>query len=956
MAASTKAQRAIWMAAWIASGCGAERVAPGEGGAPSDRTAPSVLSSDPDEGQLDAFIDAADISVTFDEPMDVTISEVVLRGGAHHRTLTGSWSAEGQIVSFSLSSPLVPFTTYRLDLGVFRDVAGNILDGAPYLGDGWLDFTTADAMNNRPPHVVSSIPVEGSIHLDTLTAITLTFSEAMDPALAEVALGQGSQAPETVSGVWGDGDTVLTVPLAEPLTPGATFHLDVSALGDRSGYVLDDAHPYLGDGVLDFTLGGHDGGGCDEPLLTSQAIEGNGFYTWYVPATVSDDEGQFACDANGAGPGVVIEYTKTSPVLADGGELLHVIARGNGDFIDLEIVSGDCAAAAGAVETCVSNKSSWDSFLDVPAGTYWIWVASEEASAGGFPDALVSVEEVPASALQAQGEGCFAPYTTASANHVAPVGPEDPHVWTIPPWINAFDIAASTAGPGAIRCNDDPEPDSPPGVDAVVEFQKAASDSSIIVEVEALEADLDDALVVEVRDGCDPVDAESPPVHCTTPKEYHERAFEGPAGPYYLWVATNHSYRVFPGAEIRITELTPALGEMRTHPEPLSGSGPIQPTSPLSVEVPSCFSSSAPNVHWYSYVVSGTLFGVAGDTAAPIAVFDTAGNELACATDTTSVAIGSVVTPGSTAIIAVEAATAITHLEIVDDTYAGVGGTVTGLGVTFPAPIGPTGMTFGATEMFVGTLSNLWSFPKTGGAVAVEYGAANGITASQLGYDLAFAAGRLFSLSSDGSSATDGLLWALYDASSNIWAPMAWDVGSGYPPATYVSAMTYDGTDIVIASDVYEEVSLFAVDPTTSPAVPVQLGANPLLRYVTGVAADAAYFYVAGQRSGIGEGIYRIDRANVAAPPQLLRLVDVGGSSTAIVVDDLTAANTLYVHDSSALLHVVANPSGPLPVDLGSIRFIGGTSSQAMTIDRATNTLYLFDPTLPGNGGILTIQ
>src|SRR5690606_16756970 len=112
------------------------------------------------------------------------------------------------------------------------------------------------------------------------------------------------------------------------------------------------------------------------------------------------------------------------------------------------------------------------------------------------------------------------------------------------------------------------------------------------------------------------------------------------------------------GAEVRIREFTPGIGETRATAEPLTASGPIAPSSSVGLDRPSCFPPTG-NVHWYSYTTTGTLFGVQGDAAAPIAVVNAAGDELTCSTDTTSVAIGKNVPAGTTLYFAVESPTAI---------------------------------------------------------------------------------------------------------------------------------------------------------------------------------------------------------------------------------------------------------------------------------------------------------
>src|SRR5690606_12581835 len=109
-------------------------------------------------------------------------------------------------------------------------------------------------------------------------------------------------------------------------------------------------------------------------------------------------------------------------------------------------------------------------------------------------------EEIPATAPQAQGEGCFAPFTTTSTSYEPPLGPDDPHVFVIPS-ADAFDAAPSTDAPKA--CGQTLL--DTPSVDAVVEFPKMETSTVLHVEI-----DQPASLVrTEVRSGCDPRDPAS---------------------------------------------------------------------------------------------------------------------------------------------------------------------------------------------------------------------------------------------------------------------------------------------------------------------------------------------------------------------------------------------------------------------------------------------------------------
>jgi hypothetical protein len=182
----------------------------------------------------------------------------------------------------------VPVTSLRhddahaIELKGFRDVAGNALDGAVLLGDGRLDFRTT---SDRPrPAVASSNPAEGTqglypveLYYDGAASrpgtyfrkvLTVTFTEAMDPAFARVDLVNRTDAsipPRSLMGQWSSDGLTLTVLVSAPEEGGppldqeSSYTLDLSVLRSASVGNRLDATRVLGDGKLDFTTGKRDG-------------------------------------------------------------------------------------------------------------------------------------------------------------------------------------------------------------------------------------------------------------------------------------------------------------------------------------------------------------------------------------------------------------------------------------------------------------------------------------------------------------------------------------------------------------------------------------------------------------------------------------------------------------------------------------------------------------------------
>jgi hypothetical protein len=137
-----------------------EADASGEADAPSR---PSVVSSDPAEGTTGFYPDELYdrgpglgigirrvLRVEFDRAMDTTATTAALVGGGSTRSLPLTWSsdartAEALVLPSDEESPaLLAGTSYALDLRTLRSVDGALLDPAPQLVDGRLDFRTSD--------------------------------------------------------------------------------------------------------------------------------------------------------------------------------------------------------------------------------------------------------------------------------------------------------------------------------------------------------------------------------------------------------------------------------------------------------------------------------------------------------------------------------------------------------------------------------------------------------------------------------------------------------------------------------------------------------------------------------------------------------------------------------------------------------------------------------------------
>ena len=722
----------------------------------------------------------------------------------------------------------------------------------------------------------------------------------------------------------------------------------------------DDGNQVSGDGCSPQCTP-NTGETCTDPLVMVQATQVGGKYTWNVASgAVVTGDGDFACDPNGIGPDVVVKFTKTSETLANGGKLLHVkadtpTATATSYFLNLEVKGGSCEAGTGTSLNCDWYKDSWDAYLDVPPGDYWIYVAKNSAATASFPfpQVVIDAEEVLPAA--GEGEGCFAPFTTASANYTPPGGAGLPHQWVIGDGaINSFDMSATWGEPGSITCDNHPTYGDIHGVDAVIEYVKQSPTSVLKIDVQnndpvLTQSDLD----LEVLSVCDSNSAAKVSRHCRNDRDTISITAPSPAGPVYLWVAAEATGEELNGATVQVTEIFPGPGESWPTAQPLAGSGPIAPTSAQRLDAPSCF-PAAGNIHWYSYTITNEAFAFTANAAGTVGIYDAGGQQIRCVTDASTSPVSVFGAPGDVLYIAVQSPTAITAVTIQDAVYNGIQGDVTDMQITFPAaPGGEYNMSVDANQIVIADLSNVWSFPKTVGATATQYGSAQGIATTHLGYDTVFAGGSLFGVDAT-TSTTASRLFRLWDGAT--WGPgTAWDLTPTYPSTSPTHALATDGAVLFLSTRrTSTNANFYFLSPFTA-GVPTLLGTAPNIWYVSGMAADATYFYVTANGSS-GEGVYRVLRSNVAAPAVRIATLDTGTIRNAVAVDSYMSAQHLYVRDAVGDVHAVIAPGSASPIHVGAISTLGGSADYSMTYDQAGSAIYMWETETVASGRILKLQ
>lgn len=185
------------------AGCGQETV-----------TLPSVVSATPAQGATGVATTTA-VTATFNMAMSsasITTSSFTLvgPGGA---AVTGAVAYSGTTATFTPATSLAYGITYTATITTGASAPG----GARLLGNYVWSFTIGTAAITTPPVLVSEIPASGATGVSLNQAVSVTFSEAMNPLSISTATFLLN------SGAGGSGTSVTGTVTYDPVNFIATF-------------------------------------------------------------------------------------------------------------------------------------------------------------------------------------------------------------------------------------------------------------------------------------------------------------------------------------------------------------------------------------------------------------------------------------------------------------------------------------------------------------------------------------------------------------------------------------------------------------------------------------------------------------------------------------------------------------------------------------------------------------
>ncbi|MBA4284531.1 MAG: hypothetical protein C0434_03250 [Xanthomonadaceae bacterium] len=220
-----------------------------------DVIGPNVVATSPISTQTNVPVSTTAVTATFSEALDPTTingTSFLLRSKVDGAAIAGTVTYSGVIATYTLAAPLAPDTTYVATItSTVRDLEGNPAPNAFV----W-EFTTGPAPDLTPPTINTVDPVAGTANVPANRRVTVTFSEAIDPAsVGSTGFTLTAPGGVAVAGTIAVSGNTLTF---TPGSAGATALLTPNTLytGTITTVITDLAGNALVEGrVFTFTTG-----------------------------------------------------------------------------------------------------------------------------------------------------------------------------------------------------------------------------------------------------------------------------------------------------------------------------------------------------------------------------------------------------------------------------------------------------------------------------------------------------------------------------------------------------------------------------------------------------------------------------------------------------------------------------------------------------------------------------
>ncbi len=197
-----------------------------------DTTPPTVTSTTPSSGATNVAISSA-LTASFNETVQLATINFTLKDN-NNINVPGAttYNDTTHTATFTPSAPLNGFTTYTATVTGAKDTAGNTM-----LGSTIWSFTTA-TVDSTPPTVTASSPTNGATNISTASAITITFSEAVQSSSIVMTLKDA--ANNTISGSvnYNRGTQTATFTPSALLSASTTYTMTVTGAKDLANNTM----------------------------------------------------------------------------------------------------------------------------------------------------------------------------------------------------------------------------------------------------------------------------------------------------------------------------------------------------------------------------------------------------------------------------------------------------------------------------------------------------------------------------------------------------------------------------------------------------------------------------------------------------------------------------------------------------------------------------------------------